>query len=359
MSNNAPSAEHIAHESASGEADYEAVTRIAKAFQELRLLSEFTSPPVLLSTDEVEGGQLERYGFVTEAGFAYDGVIGIPKEPQTPVPFIGTTAWLTSTRGHNEHTARRAIKEGIPWIFVGGEGSFRPKLRDAPIPQAAISLAGSAAAALAFGHYASETHKYLLDPTERALLGESRGGMVGGGILALDKVFNQNIVYADLTAPCFPRGIEAGDFLRMSGHIFSEPKSVAKMASRFTLKQIIHYPATIDPHPYSLAHQIAMAPALFNGEAGQLADLIPADKVRHITCYHDDFASMPDEWQKKVTSHPGVRITLLEGSHLTIADPETLDFIMARNAAYRELAKSGEVDGQEMFDLAHSYTEAA
>jgi hypothetical protein len=179
--------------------------------------------------------------------------------------------------------------------------------------------------------------------------------MVGMGLIALDAMFDQDVVFADLTAPCFPRKAEARDILKLSGHLISEPRSIIQLAGRLGMSRLIHYPSTIDPHPYSVAHQIGIGPALFSGEAGDLARLITNDKIIHITCFNDDFASMPKEWRKIFANHPGVKVTLLDGSHLTIADPDTLSIILARNKTFQKAYETDKtnIDGQAIFNDAH------
>ncbi len=321
----------------------------------LKASAGFREKPTLLSQESFVGGYLKRYGFVTNLGYTYDATVGIPLNPATNIPTLQTSAWVTSSHGHNEHTLRRFVESGSPFIFVGPEGSYRPNSKY-PIPKDGISLASSAAAVLNFSKEISFGHQYDFDPALRSVIGESRGAMTAMGILALDSVFNQEVIFADLTAPCFPRKAEIRDILKLSGHLISEPRSILKLAGKLGLSRLIHYPSTIDPHPYSLAHQIAMGPALFSGEAGDLARLISNDKVLHITCFDDDFASMPKVWKDIFENHNDVRITLLEGSHLTIADPETLKYLVARNMALRQQLASNSnqnIDGQAIFDYAH------
>lgn len=309
----------------------------------------------LIEDEEIVNGHLRRFGFTTAAGYTYAGLLGMPKKELSDMPFVSTSAWTTSDRGHNEHTGRVAVKEGHPFIFVSQEGGYRPEISNFPVPKRGLTLARSAAAVLSFASKVANENKYSIDAEKRILLGESRGGMVGMGVLALDQYFDQEIVYADLTAPCFPRGFERTDITKLARHIYSEPRSLIKMAGKFTLGKLLHYPSTLDLHPYSVAHQIAIGPALFSGEAGDMARLIDRDKIVHITCYNDDFASMPDEWRKIFANHPNVRVTNLEGSHLTLADPETMDYIHARRRAFRDLGGDDgrTVPGQLMFDRAH------
>ncbi|MCA9332547.1 hypothetical protein KDA00_01595 [Candidatus Saccharibacteria bacterium] len=331
------------------------VSNLYNRICELESGSRINDAFVTLGDESIPNGYLQRFGFTTELGYSYDAIIGIPVINQrTDIPILQTSAWFTSSHGHNEHTLRSFVAEGVPYIFVGPEGSFRTKSKQKP--EEAITLASSAAAVLSFSRYIAEGEERFIDKHKRTLIGESRGAMVGMGILAMDAMFDQDVIFADLTAPCFPRGFEAKDILKLSGHLISEPTSLLKLAGRIGLSRLVHYPSTIDPHPKGLASQIAIGPALFSGEAGDLARLINYDKIIHITCFNDDFASMPDEWDKIFKEFPNVRITPLDGSHLTIADPETLNYIHARNRSLHfDICVNGtdNLNGQHIFNRAH------
>ena len=196
-------------------------------------------------------------------------------------------------------------------------------------------------------------HPNVVNKTKRVLIGESRGAMVGMGILALDELFGQEIIFADLTAPCFPRRPGALDLLRLSGHLISEPQSMKNLLPKFALKQIIHLPSTIDVNFIAKTHEAAIGVSLFSGEAGDLARLINQQKIIHITLFDNDYASMREEWKNIFSDFPNVRITLLPGSHLSLADPETLAYIEARNIAFHEQTALGITNGQTIFNRAH------
>ncbi len=313
-----------------------------------------------LGEEYIDGtGTLRRIGFVTEQGYAYAALVGIPDLPQSQVPIIGTSAWFTSVEGHNEHTVRNLIRNGNYVCFVGAEGSFEPAKEVKIQPKSEISLAGSAAAVLNFSYHAVDElvlQGHRVDTQERILIGESRGAMVGMGIAALAEEFGQTIILSDLTAPCLPRRFSLPDIQHLVGQVASEPKELLRLMGKMTLGRGIHYPATFDPSPYSLKHQFAIGFALFSGEAGMLARHIAHNTLMHITTFDNDFASMTEEWKQIFKNYPNVRITPLPGSHLTIADLETLHYILARNYAAQCSLNSGLSLTQEtVFDAAHKF----
>lgn len=325
---------------------------------ELRENSEITDWEVL-STQEIKDiGKLESIGFVTKKGYAYSAVVGTPFSPESSVPVIGTSAWLTSVMGHNEHTVRNLVRAGNFTIFVGAEGSYRPE--EKAQPTGPITLADSAAAVLNFTYHAvhdlPENVQHYVDGEKRIVVGESRGGMVGMGLAALAEDFGQEVIYADLVAPCLPRSMEFSDLRKFKNQILSEPQELAKLASRLTLARIIHYPATLDLNPTSLKHQAAIGFALFSGEAGALAQNTPKDTLMHITVFDNDFASMRDEWEDIFKLYPNVRITPLAGSHMTLADLETLKYVIARNKAIQAcLTENEPATPSTVFDAAHLF----
>lgn len=300
-------------------------------------------------------GSIERIGFVTKKGYAYSALIGIPETLECSVPVIGTSAWTTSTEGHNERTVRNFVRAGNYVLFVGAEGSFEPNVK--PKPNGPITLADSAAAVLSFSRLATDNlHQqgYNVNPVDRFAIGESRGGMTGMGIVALAEEFQQKIIAADFAAPCLPRKMKPRDIRKLLEQIGKEPVELAKLAGKLTMARLIHYPSTIDLSPYSLKHQFAIGFALFSGEAGALARHINNDTLMHITVFNNDFASMRAEWEEIFQYHPNVRITPLPGGHLTIADLETLQFAIARNKASQMcLAEDEQLTQETVFDAAH------
>lgn len=320
--------------------------------------SEITSWRQLGEAEVVQGiGILNRIGFVTKRGYAYSAIIGTPESPECTVPVIGTSAWTTSTEGHNERTVRNFMRAGNYVFFVGAEGSYEPAQK--PTPNGPITLADSAAATLNFSYHAAQElieQGYMVDPTRRKVIGESRGGMVGMGEVALAEHFGQEVVMADFAAPCIPRRLRADDVIKLGEQIAKEPSELLRLAGKLTLARLIHYPSTIDPSPYSVKHQVAIGFALFSGEAGALARHIPQDSLIHITTFNNDIASMHDEWCTIFQHHPNVRITPLPGSHMTIADLETLQFTIARNKAAQICLNENEPLNQAtVFEAAHFF----
>ncbi len=305
-----------------------------------------------LETTTTPHGEITRFGFVTENGHSYAALVTKPFEQLTDVPVLSTTPWIASTEGHTEHIERHLLQIGAPGILVGAEGSLRPPkeyTKDNPRP----TLAASAAAMYQFTNIIKPLMPHL-SAESVTVFGESRAAMIGLGLVALEEDFNQKVLYADLVAPCFPRGLEPVDLLEIPKQLAREPLSLFKLIGRVSQRAILHYPSTIDPHPMAIKQQIRTIPALLGAEAGDLAREITSSTPIHITCFNGDFISMCQEWEALFTHHPNVQITPLDGQHLTICDPETLDFIKARYLAFATAYQSKlQLSKTSIFNLAH------
>ena len=104
-------------------------------------------------------GYIRRLGFRTAAGYAYAALVGVPYKQETEIPVMYTTAWWTSTEGHNERTARNLMRLGNVVMMVGAEGSWHDGRLSKP--ETKITLSGSAAATLNFTQEVIDDYKYL------------------------------------------------------------------------------------------------------------------------------------------------------------------------------------------------------
>lgn len=304
---------------------------------------------------EFRGGRLVRMGFVTEQGYTYDTLVGIPDRPECSVPVIGTTAWTTSLRGHNEHLVRNLTRAGNYVLYVGAEGSY---IHDEPVtPKSPISLASSAAAVLTFSHHMVQSLRdrgHDLDEVQRFVVGESRGAMIAEGIDALAKEFGQTVLFSDQVAPCLPEKLDSlKDICRLTEQIAKEPREMYRLLGSLTLSRLRYYPATLDARLDCLRHQLVIGGALFSGETGALSQHAPDTTLKHITVFSNDFASNRDWWDRRYGTNELVRITPLHGGHMTLADLETLKYVIGRNKVAQEFINSGQRFNTSLFDLSH------
>lgn len=285
-------------------------------------------------------GTLRRIGIETEQGYTYDTLVGIPERPECEIPVIGTTAWTTSLRGHNEHLVRNLVRAGNYVMYVGAEGSYVSS--DPPRPKTPISLANSAATVLNFSYHMTQELRargHAVDPELRFGLGESRGGMVAVGIDALAASFGQDVLFSDEVAPCLPKKLESiAEIARFAEQIAREPKEIYKLLGSLTLSRLRYYPYTLDVRLDCLRQQAVIGGALFSGEAGALARKRPGRTLKHVTVFDRDFASMNKTWETIYLDDPQVVISGEPGSHMTLAHLETLKKTLARNKAAQHCA---------------------
>ena len=301
-------------------------------------------------SDNHGSGTVYSDGVVTTDGFAYGVISGVPNEPITDLTIGLTTAWWTSTQGHNRRTVEHFMRLGIPTVLVGAESSYRPAKKHMPNDvdptEHKISLTRSAHNThLAFDAIDDDGLRRSIDTHEMILLGESRGAMVGKGILWLADQHDRNIVYGDLTAPCFPEKFELHTTKDLLKQAYGERAALATLASTITIRRLIHYPATLDLHPDAVCANLSTFWPLFNGDSGVLGRKVPFLQNLHVTTFKDDLVSMPDVWRAIYANHPNVRIKQIDGAHLTIAHPKTMEHIERRVfGLLREVDSRGTTD---------------
>ncbi len=297
-----------------------------------------------LGSEKINEGVLRTIGVTSMRGYNYAVAIGVPKEPRTDVPTIATSAWFTSLHGHNEHTIRRFMRAGFPIVFAGAEGSYHHGMAS-PDMLAKITLEHSAEVLLdvAGDVILDGPHAMPIDTdlNRRTLIGESRGAMVGMGVVAMAQEHGQTIDYADLTAPCFPKSFELTMIPRLAMQEMTEVLSISRLMYSLPARLKMRLASTVDMDPVSLTCQMGIAPCLLSGEAGDLARRIERGQPMHITAFNRDGMSMISEWRKIFENYSDVIITPLDGSHLTLVDPETLEFVLARREAVHMISERG------------------
>lgn len=315
----------------------------------LRLVEADTVPLPELDTtvedwyfDERRPEKTHRGTLYTDAvtmsdGHTYPVVIGKPNKPITETPIVFTTAWFTSTHGHNRHVLLRFMEAGFSGVLIGSEGVHRfsdEKQISARQRAKALGSIALSASAHSMHEILNEADARDIDAEGVILLGESRGAMVGMGFLAYAPLYRRIVSRADLSAPCFPEKLDICHIPELAQQIVSEPRAALKFFGSISLSRMVHYPSTVDLHPQSLAFQLATAPALFGGEAGALARHIPIDQQLHITTFKGDFASMPAAWDDIFAQHLYYSRDEVEGAHVSIANVHTLKALESRVRAH-------------------------
>lgn len=280
-------------------------------------------------------GTVYTDGVTMTDGHTYAVIRGVPNDPICDFSVVMTTAWLTSPRGHNRHTAEHFMRMGIPITLVGAEGSYRDdqKLVSRSSTQRFSNISVTTSAHNF--HEILNTVDQLVqgdtvDTGYAVVLGESRGGMVGEAAIAIAPHHGRKIIYSDLTAPCFPNGLNLADLPEIVVQFAREPLELVRSVGSFTLGRLIHYPETLDLHLLAVLNNLATIPALINKDTGDMARRIPRLHNQHITVFNNDVICDADGWRNLLKNHPNVRIMPIDGAHVTIAHPTTLSHIDAR-----------------------------
>ncbi len=272
-------------------------------------------------------GNVYRDVAETDDGQIYPVVIGKTADRRSDITIGQTTAWWTHTDGHNFHDLLRYMAHGRDVVLVGSEGtnhgSYRGELGKMMQCLGDISLTRSARNFHAVMD--AVTYARPVQTRRMYLTGKSRGSMVGMGVLNRSVMLqhDRTFVGADLKAPCFPVKFDFEHVPELAKQIVSEPQHLAAWIAKLTLKHLVHYPSTLDIQWQSILFQLATGPALFSGEAGELARDIDYDQKIDLTTYQGDFASMPAYWDEIFAQHRNYRHRHHPGAHLSLASDKT------------------------------------
>jgi hypothetical protein len=292
--------------------------------------------------ENAKGGTLFSEVVYMSDGVPYEVVTGVPEEPVTDIGVILTTAWFTSIKGHNTHTTLKLMQMGYPVTLIGPEGGhFDPSI--GPIEKIKhLKQIELARTAHNMHEILSHTQpRFDQDPENCVALGESRGAMVGKGFVASDRLHGRNVLYADFVAPCFAKEVSISQLIEYRDQLPHELASLAHLAGKTSLRRLIHYPSTLNVNPNALAHALATIPTLISGQAGNMARHTDQDQNMHITGFQGDHAGQIEEWEDIFSAHGGVRVARESGSHVTIANNQTLGKMVSRLSGLAEQLHEG------------------
>ncbi len=311
-------------------------------------------------------GSIQEYLFEMSDGTTYPAVVGRPYLGMTrsDTAVVFTNAWLTSTKGHNRRTLLRMMETGYPVIMIGTEDEEKnPR-------QAIDKRLKSAATGNLFksSHDINRVLDYIL-PTvdvrqdEIITLGESRGAMKAAAFNVEQYSGPRQVVYADLTAPCFARAPHLAEVPQGLFQLAKEATVLGRLGLQLVLQpRGRHYIGTVRRDPEYYARELCKLPNLLSGQAGKLACATRDTTPMHIRLFKNDSWSQHEEWSKIYGNRPMVYLERTKGTHLDIAGSETLDNIELRLRALSEARGfSGSfqsVDFKPIIAL-HSYTQSA
>lgn len=277
-------------------------------------------------------GLVSREIYEMEDGTLYPVVSGLPIEARSDTMIGFTTAWLTSTKGHNMRTLLSMMKHGYPTVMIGPEGE--EKNTDHPLGSRFLSAMRGNMYKVSHDMNRILDHKMRsmdVEPRQIIALGESRGAMEGWGFGVQEYAGDRKLVYGDFTAPCFPRKAKLREVPGVLLQLLPEAGTAGRLAIDIVKEPFVkHYPATLHSDPEYYAKEIFKVPMLLSGQAGHLAESLPEDTPMHVRIFRHDKWSQACEWQRIFKNFSDVYLEETEGYHLDIASKTTLKNIEAR-----------------------------
>lgn len=285
-------------------------------------------------TVDYKPGLVQHEAALMDDGTMYPVLTGTPNFQRSDTAVVFTTAWLTSTKGHNMRTMLRIMQLGYPTIMIGPEGEIAN--RDLPfhkrvasalkttIPQTAEDVSDIA-----------HTKLQRMNVRDDSVIGigESRGAMVGFGL--------KGLVYGDFTAPCFKRAPTMNELPSVASQLGKELATLGKLGIQLFGPALKHYPGTVHTDPEYYLKELFKIRMLMSGQAGKLALASNLETPMHIRTFKGDGWSQAAEWKHLFKERPHVHIETAKGNHLDIANPSTLGGISVR------LAKIAEIRGYD------------
>ncbi len=335
--------------------------------KEAELLPSFDTELIAIhtqKTDTFSRGSVYEEVAEMDDGTLYPVVTGLPNYPRSDTAVVFTTAWLTSSKGHNRHTLFRMMKAGYPTIMIGPESE---------IPNPSLSFERRMKLALSATQFkiAHDLNRILdealpslghVREKEVIALGESRGAMLASGFFTPQYSGERKIAYGDTVAPCFARAAKKRELGAIALQLAPETLTLVKHGVNLLTRPAgKHYIDTLHKDPEYYAHQPFKIPYLLNGDAGILARAAmsahPTTK-QHIVIFKGDGWSQAEDYQKLYQPYDGVTLEFSKGYHLDIARKDTLDNQELRLAMIAEMrGYDGSFDAVDFKTVTHAHLE--
>ena len=294
---------------------------------------------------------IQKDRFIFSDNSQYDGILIEPDIRKYDIGHTLTTPWLTRTSGLNVYVGKIAAQEGIGTFEFSNE------------------IAGVLTAAQNVGHVTLLHDAYVQHLaineiekdgrfTENNWInsGYSRGSMVGFGFNALAALFQREVVYSEFVDPCLEHkpNISQLNPAVLGNYLANELTEMIKCASHYGLKDAWHLMKTLPLSPSEMIQHFATMFALFSGEAGQLADMMPVDSSIYLKLYTGSIFNQADSWSNKFTDNfIKTKVTHELGYHSSGINPEVIKSSMARIAIIEELFLDGatkeDIDPNKIF----------
>lgn len=252
------------------------------------------------------------------------GVMGIAQNPISDIVIAGEPAWFTSLdRGFNQRTSDRLAELGRHTYRQG-------------IPNRAHSLYRNAwDVHLALGLVAS-TFDNQLQTTVIDGEGDSNGAMTSTGVLAYSETFDREFRDGFFVDPCIVTKIgleEVVKFIKHPEYVAKEMYCLLRQAVRLIREEeedAASYLKTIEFSAEYLIGNALLPRALFWGDLGHLLAHVPEDQKGFYRLFEHSIGNQKRKFHEILRgsegeSRPGIKTEVVTGTHLSIANPRTVD----------------------------------
>lgn len=270
----------------------------------------------------------DEYSFSN--GFHYRQITGLPSTQKHDVAVDIGTPWLTTEEGHNFRTLLRVMSAGMPARLIGppriwADGRLPHHRFINTIDDAKnVELLHDAYAFLTIldAHDQDGSWKYAIEPGNSLYYGESRGAMIGFGIIALSKLFEREVHLSELVDPCLATETSLKELLTPA----NIEKGLAEVGSLVKLICTIarenrrrHYRQTFDPSLDYVIPALTTWGALSSGQAGQMASGIPDSTVAGVTFFNASVANQETYYRDILKDKTLIEYFTGDGGHLGLA----------------------------------------
>ncbi|HYF96740.1 MAG TPA: hypothetical protein VD947_01740 [Patescibacteria group bacterium] len=283
-----------------------------------------------LEEDAFLGGKtrLTAYSITTETpegettNASYNSRLNLPGHLIADTLIEGTTAW--GTRGGKRGREQRGGGFNDDLMFLFNELHHGSLFIEPQGKTIGASLADSARDISYIGNIERNHRMGRIDirPDKVIYASPSRGAAIGLGV--------EDVVYAELLAPCFLRPGTIQELPRDAKQLGREGWELGKHIASLGLRGALANQQTFSKNPLDFLYTVMAIPHLRNGDAGRLLLSNSAD-FTHVTLFDQDGWSQPDETTRTMTGlHNNMHLTLLPGRHITLAHPLVLQALIER-----------------------------
>lgn len=285
--------------------------------------------------ERIGHGELSYYAVTMQNKAKYDLVTARPRDPKTNVSSTATTAWLTGIHGLNKRILLARMDAGMPasLLSTARHAGYKPSLEQAAHNQLSIERCLA-------------ENDPERDPHNLTISGISRAAMIGIGMNALAERHDWNVMYSDLTAPCFPERLDLRKAQKYSSLLGRETLALMNLFS-IPPRTLRHYTGTVDLSPAGLRYAISTIGELTSGNAGRLAASMPEDTSAYILGFEGDVMSDIHEYERRLENHPNVVFdTRKKGAHAAFLHEDVYQQARRRMLHLPEELETAKVNGE-------------